>query len=90
MKTNTPELMWARQHWGGEVWEDSLSKTQPMARQFPPEDGEDEEQTDEQRDEQWGEVKLFRVTIEEVPKEEQDAHLAEQKAFFARIRSPRA
>lgn len=91
MKNNEPELMWARQHFSGHIWEESLSSTRPMSRMFPPEDEEcedDDEQTDRQRDERWGEAKLFRVTLEPVSSEEQTAYLEEQEAFFRNRRTP--
>lgn len=82
MKPNTPTLIWARQNFLGEIYEDSANETKPMAEQWP--DTEDEELR-----QRLGEVKLFRVVFEPVSQEEQDEHEAAQKAFFAARRKSR-
>lgn len=87
MQANKPELMWARQHWNGEIWEEGMAHTIPMAKRFPPEDP-NESTSDEDRDKKWGEVKLFRVTIDCVSPTEQAEHLAKQEAFFKNRRTP--
>lgn len=74
MKPGQPELMWARQHAGGDVYEDSLSSTKPWAAAWP------RNEQDEAEREKFGEVKLFRVVLEEVSPEEQAEFEARQLA----------
>lgn len=81
MRLNEPTLMWARQHFGGEVWHQSAALTKPVAAHWPEADEDDDE-----KDHQWGEVKLFRITVEAVGSEEADAYLAEQQEFFKKMR----
>jgi len=84
MKLSTPTLVWARQHFSGEVWHESASLTKPVASHWPEVD-EDEDA----KDHQWGSVQLFRMIIEPVSSEEQDAYLAEQQEFFRKRKEPK-
>ena len=84
MELNKPTLVWARQHHTGQVWHDSAALTKAVAGHWPEADEDEDE-----KDHQWGEVRLFRMTIEPVSSEEQDAYFAEQEAFFAKRRAQR-
>jgi len=83
MTPGKSELMWARQQAGGDIHQDSLSSTKPWAESWPR-----SEQSEAER-RRFGAVKLFRVTIEEVPPEEQAAYEAMQVEHVAQRRAPK-
>ena len=81
MKAGTSELMWARQHPGGNVWTESFARVKAYAAHWPDRDGD--EQMPEDEKERFGPVRLFRVTIEPVSAEEQAAYEAQQAEWIA-------
>jgi len=81
MKANEQTLLWAREHWTGNIWEDSASSTHGYTSLWPFDD-DVEAETKAQKTKHWGKVKLYRVVFEPVSEEEQKAHLKKQKQFF--------
>ncbi len=82
MKSNETELMWAREHWSGNIWVESARSTQGVLKHWPPVEDGDKPKTEREITEQWGKIKLFKVTFEPVPEDEQDKYLKKQQAFF--------
>ena len=85
MKPNEPTLMWARTYFTGDIWEQSAHLTKPLTASWP----DDEDSTNDEKEKQWGEVKLYRVTYEPVSDEEAAAHLHKQNQFFEKRRIER-